>query len=198
VPLVTLQQVRLSGVDAILKRGLDLVGASAALLVLGLPALAVLVAGLLSGRSPLVRRRLIYGVGGQSFHLWLVAREVCATLPFSGVPALFAVLAGRMSLVGPRPVACAQDGDMPVSMTLTALPPGLTGPWRLSGPTASLEDQALLDLAYLRNYTVWEDIRIIWRSIQRVRRDRRASSLDRWQDRVEPLSDRMIESGRGA
>jgi hypothetical protein len=29
-----------------------------------------------------------------------------------------------------------------------------------------MEDQMVQDLAYVRNYSIWEDLRILWRSIQ--------------------------------
>jgi lipopolysaccharide/colanic/teichoic acid biosynthesis glycosyltransferase len=51
-------------------------------------------------------------------------------------------------------------------MRLT-LRPGLTGPWRQAEDPA---DEALLDLYYLRSYSIWLDLQVlVARAISRVR-----------------------------
>jgi lipopolysaccharide/colanic/teichoic acid biosynthesis glycosyltransferase len=72
------------------------------------------------------------------------------------LPQLFNVLAGDMSLVGPRPVppyevACYRDGDR---QRLAALP-GITGLWQVKGRgRVSFEEMVRMDLDYIRKQTL--------------------------------------------
>jgi lipopolysaccharide/colanic/teichoic acid biosynthesis glycosyltransferase len=175
VPLVTLQRARLSGLDMVLKRALDITAALVAVVVVAPVTLVALAVSYAAGRRPLLTPELIYAPGGGTTRLWLLAQGVSGRLPIRGAPALLAVLIGRLSLVGPRPIPW-RSGDLPVeSLSVTSLPAGLTGPWRLTGPHASLEDQTLRDLAYVRNYSIWEDLRILLQSV------RPGALLGRWQ-----------------
>jgi lipopolysaccharide/colanic/teichoic acid biosynthesis glycosyltransferase len=175
VPLITLQRARLSGMDVVLKRALDVCGAVAGLIMMAPLLVWALAASSLAGRRPLLTPQLIFARGGGTTRLWLLAEGVNEHLPIRGAPALLAVLAGKLSLVGPRPRACEPGEHEPRGLWVTSLPPGLTGPWRLSGPNASIQDQALQDLAYVRNYSIWEDLRILWQSA------RPGALLGRWQ-----------------
>lgn len=179
VPLVTLHRARITGLEALLKRAFDLLGATLALACLGPPALVALGRGMLAGVHPAFQRWCIFGGAGEPTVLWLLDRRVSSWLPVRGAPALLAVLTGRMSLVGPRPLDCTRYDSPPAGMT--AVRPGLTGPWRLSGAEASLLDQATRDLAYVRNCTIWEDVRILWATMRRFQSERRAGGLGRWE-----------------
>jgi lipopolysaccharide/colanic/teichoic acid biosynthesis glycosyltransferase len=188
LPLVTLRQARLSGVESIGKRVFDVVGASVMLAVLAVPLLLVLLLAAVRGRRPLFRYQSIVGIVGKPGGLWLIDRKIAAWPPLRGAPALVAVLLGRLSLVGPRPVVCASRNHGSQMAGLTAVRPGLTGPWRLSGPDASLHEQSLRDLSYVRSYNVWEDVRILWDSAVRVLRGGRLPALvGRWES-VAPLA----------
>lgn len=181
IPLVTLQRARIVGMDAVLKRGLDLMGAVLALTVMAPVVLVAVLRGLLRGIRPLTIRRCVVGVDDAPVPLLLLDRAVSTSLAVRGAPAFLAVLRGDVSLVGPRPVQWDPDHVSPSSAGLTAVKPGLTGPWRLSGATASLTDQAMQDLTYVRNFTVWEDARIIWKSILHTRPGVRLVELGRWE-----------------
>lgn len=185
VPLVSLQRARITGFEAILKRGLDLAGASIALLFLALPVLVALGRAVLTGRRPILDRAQLHA-GERPIGVWLFDRQVSAWMPVRGAPALFAVLTGKLSLVGPRPVSRVADERFQPEPWLTAVKPGLTGPWRLTGPDASLETQALQDLTYVRNYSIWEDVRILWESLRRLRFETGAAVLGRWQEPERP------------
>jgi hypothetical protein len=137
--------------------------------------------GALFGRYPIV------GAGGVRVTLRLL--DASAWLPVRGAPALLAVLSGRLSLVGPRPTLWSPGEPGPEALWLTAVRPGITGPWRLSGPDASLADQSTRDLAYVRNYTIWEDLRITWRSVSRLLCNPLSPLVGRWQaGGVQPAS----------
>jgi lipopolysaccharide/colanic/teichoic acid biosynthesis glycosyltransferase len=174
VPLVTLQRARIRGFDMVLKRALDIAGALLALMAIAPVALVAIARSQLAGRRPMLVPQFIHAPGGGKTRLWLLAQEVSGSIAVRGAPALLAVLSGQLSLVGPRPVPW-QSGGPPRGLWVTAVSPGLTGPWRLSGPQASMENQMLQDLAYVRNYNIWEDLRILWRSA------RPGALLGRWQ-----------------
>lgn len=181
VPLLALRRARLVGLEAVLKRGLDIGGSTLALLLFAPLLVAVLARACLLGRWPLFHAQKVYGAGGRPTPLWLLAPAVTTWLPLRGVPALLAVLSGHLSLVGPRPTIW--HPDVPPTPGLTAVKPGLTGPWRLRGTGASLADQAMDDLAYVRNYTIWEDVRILAQSLWRARSDGVGALLGRWEQR---------------
>ena len=163
IPMVTLRRARITGLEAVLKRAFDIVGATLLLVVVAPIAVIDLVKARLSGVRPLWGRRTVYGPDGRQLTLWLLSRGSSPRLAVRGMPALVAVLLGGLSLVGPRPVSISGGSPMPTASALTGMRPGLTGPWRLIGD-ASIEQQATQDLAYVRNYTIWEDVRIMTQS----------------------------------
>ena len=84
------------------------------------------------------------------------------------LPQLVNVLKGEMSLVGPRPLLPFMLEPYPqLAAARGAVRPGLTGLWQVSVRSGS--DSALsmtdADLAYLENYSLWLDFRILVRTI---------------------------------
>ena len=83
------------------------------------------------------------------------------------LPQLFNVLAGTMSLVGPRPeMPYLVEKYQPWQRKRFAIPPGMTGWWQVSGRSEKpmhlhTED----DLYYIQNYSIWFDFQIIVRTI---------------------------------
>jgi lipopolysaccharide/colanic/teichoic acid biosynthesis glycosyltransferase len=181
VPLVTLRRARLTGLDVVLKRGLDIVVALVGLGVMLPVVLVALVRARLAGVPRLLYPEPVYAAGGGKASLWLLDPAVSPWLPLRGAPGLVSVLSGQFTLVGPRPVAWRPDEPVLPAVWVTAIQPGLIGPWRLSGPHATLDDQALQDLTYVRNYSIWEDVRILWQSLARLAGPVGAR-LGRWQD----------------
>jgi lipopolysaccharide/colanic/teichoic acid biosynthesis glycosyltransferase len=181
IPLVTLKQARLDGLERALKSGCDVAGAGVAIVLLAPLALLALAGAVLARRYPLVQRYPIHGSARGEITLWLFSAAVTNWLPLRGLPALLAVLRGQLSLVGPRPRIRTADEPAAAAPWLTSVKPGLTGPWRLSGPGASLEVQEMQDLTYVRNYSIWEDVRILWESVWRLHHERQVLGLGRWQ-----------------
>jgi Undecaprenyl-phosphate galactose phosphotransferase WbaP len=86
------------------------------------------------------------------------------------LPQLWNILAGEMSLVGPRPIV---DAEVPKYGEQFALyrkvRPGLTGLWQVSGRNdTTYEERVALDTYYVRNWSVWLDIHIILRTVRVV------------------------------
>ena len=88
------------------------------------------------------------------------------------LPQLWNVLRGDMSLVGPRP-------EMPALMELyepgyrrrLCVPPGLTGWWQVTVRSDSTKkEQAESDLYYVQNYSLWLDLKILWKTVGAVLR----------------------------
>jgi exopolysaccharide biosynthesis polyprenyl glycosylphosphotransferase len=82
------------------------------------------------------------------------------------LPQLLNVLRGDMSLVGPRP---HQSGEValygPYEWGRLRVRPGLTGLWQVSGRSAlSWERSIALDLAYIEQWSLAADVRILLRT----------------------------------
>jgi exopolysaccharide biosynthesis polyprenyl glycosylphosphotransferase len=82
------------------------------------------------------------------------------------LPQLFNVIAGSMSLVGPRPplpeevVKYGRDAERKFLVK-----PGLTGLWQVSGRSnLSWEQSVRLDLRYVENWTLAMDALILWKT----------------------------------
>jgi exopolysaccharide biosynthesis polyprenyl glycosylphosphotransferase len=83
------------------------------------------------------------------------------------LPQLFNVLAGTMSLVGPRPPLPTEVDvyDDHVHRRLL-VKPGMTGLWQVSGRTdLPWEESVRLDLYYVENWSVALDIQILWKTL---------------------------------
>lgn len=86
------------------------------------------------------------------------------------LPQLVNVLRGDMSLVGPRP-PLASEVAVYDSMAVHRLNvrPGLTGLWQVSGRSDLSWDQAVrLDLLYVDNWSLFLDLKILWRTARAV------------------------------
>jgi len=83
------------------------------------------------------------------------------------LPQLWNVLRGQMSLVGPRMITSeerARYGKW--RMNLTTVKPGITGLWQVSGRSdLSYEERVRLDMYYIRNYSLWLDLHLLYRTI---------------------------------
>ena len=86
------------------------------------------------------------------------------------LPQLFNVLAGSMSLVGPRPHLASELAQMPSEAIRRSLvTPGLTGLWQVSGRSNLEGDDAIrLDLRYVENWSLTLDLLILWKTMSAV------------------------------
>jgi putative colanic acid biosynthesis UDP-glucose lipid carrier transferase len=207
MPALSVCETPLHGLEAVLKRVMDLVIASAALLLLSPLLLVVSAAVKLTSRGTVFFRQRRYGLDGEEivvykFRSMRVSEDgamvtqatkedprvtrVGALLRKTSIdelPQLFNVLQGKMSLVGPRPHAIAHNEMyrklINGYMIRHKVRPGITGLAQvngLRGETETLEkmsDRVRYDLEYLRNWSPWLDVKILFKTFLVILQDQR-------------------------
>jgi exopolysaccharide biosynthesis polyprenyl glycosylphosphotransferase len=84
------------------------------------------------------------------------------------LPQFWNVLRGEMSLVGTRPPTCAEVAEyQPHHRRRLSMKPGLTGQWQLlgNGKLSEFERIVQLDCAYIDNWSLAADVRIILKTL---------------------------------
>ena len=178
-----------------MKRLLDVVLALAALALLAPVLVAVALAVMLESGRPVLFRQIRVGLGGREFDMVKfrsMVRDAATIGPYftsdddpritrvgrfirrtslDEMPQLFNVLAGDMSLVGPRPDVPAQrnlysDEQWAVRCSVR---PGITGlaQARLRS-SATPQERLDLDLRYAREHSLWLDLRILGWTLGRL------------------------------
>jgi exopolysaccharide biosynthesis polyprenyl glycosylphosphotransferase len=86
------------------------------------------------------------------------------------LPQLWSVLAGKMSLVGPRPLTPADYAQIAGWGGIRLdLAPGITGLWQVLGRTSiPFEEMIKLDYVYVTNWSLWLDIKLLVKTIPAV------------------------------
>lgn len=189
---LSLRQSPHYGWGRVAKRGMDLVLAAVALILLA-PVLAVLAAAVkLTSPGPILYRQARTGLGGRTFQMfkfrsmridaeqktgpvWATRHDRrCTALgrfmrhwSLDELPQLFNVLAGDMSLVGPRPergVFVEQFRQrIPGYTQRHQVKCGITGWAQVNGwrGNTSLRHRVQCDLYYVANWSVWLDLQIL-------------------------------------
>jgi lipopolysaccharide/colanic/teichoic acid biosynthesis glycosyltransferase len=174
------------------KRTLDLVASSLAFLVLACPFAAIAVAIKLDSRGPVFFRQERVGKGGRVFRVWKFRTMVVdAASKGLGVtvaagderitrvgrilrawgldelPQVLNVLAGEMSLVGPRPTLAYQvEGYDATQRRRLEVRPGITSLAVVSGRNAlSWVERIELDVWYIDHGSLGLDLRILLRTL---------------------------------
>jgi lipopolysaccharide/colanic/teichoic acid biosynthesis glycosyltransferase len=178
-----------------MKRVLDVVLCAAALVLLSPLLLATAAAVAIDSGWPVLYRQVRIGRDGRRFQMYKfrsMVRNAAAIGPFNTsandpritpvgrfirrtsldeLPQLFNVLLGDMSLVGPRP-------DVPVQRSLyrdadwalrCSVRPGITGLAQVLLRSEGSEDQRReLDLRYVREQSLWLDLKILAWTVGRL------------------------------
>ena len=97
--------------------------------------------------------------------------RVIRKLSIDELPQLFNVLKGEMSLVGPRP-PIPYEVEKYKSWHLRRIlevKPGITGLWQVEGRSkTSFDDMVRLDIRYLQTWSIWLDLKILFRTVREV------------------------------
>lgn len=205
VPLVGVREVGFARRVRTVKRFLDVVGASAGL-ILGAPLLGLIALAIrLDSRGPIIFRQTRIGADGRQFEMYKFRSmyqgaeqkmeelrdlsevdgpifkmkddprvtpvgRILRRTSLDELPQLWNVLRGDMSLVGPRPpLPCEVSEYMEWHKKRLEVRPGLTGLWQVSGRSlVSFDEQCLLDIYYIENWSPWLDFQILLRTIPEV------------------------------
>ena len=83
------------------------------------------------------------------------------------LPQLFNVLAGSMSLVGPRPLPLSEQAAIRGwQRRRLTMKPGMTCLWQVSGRSdVDFVDWMLLDLKYIQDWSLWLDLVVLFKTV---------------------------------
>jgi len=203
VPLVKVNEFRLTGVDHFLKFMLDISFALAAM-VFVIPLTIVLgILIKLDSPGPIFHRRRVMGVKGKEIDalkfrtMYVNGNEILEdypelkkkletehklkddprvtrigriirTLSLDEFPQFFNVLRGEMSVVGPRMISPEEMVEYrKYGMNLLTVRPGITGLWQVSGRSdITYQERVQMDMYYIRNWSIWMDLQLIFRTPQ--------------------------------
>ena len=199
MPALSICDTPFHGMDAVLKRAMDLVLAGVGLLLVSPVMLAVALAVKFTSKGPVLFLQRRYGLNGEEILVYKF-RSMTATedgtlvkqatrndsrvtpvgrfirkTSLDELPQLFNVLQGKMSLVGPRPHAVAHNELyrklISGYMIRHKVRPGITGLAQINGlrgETETLDKMSArvrYDLEYLRRWSPWLDITILFRTM---------------------------------
>ena len=90
------------------------------------------------------------------------------------LPQLWNVLKGEMSMVGPRPLSERDDRSvLGWERNRLDLVPGITGHWQILGRTTiPFREMIEIDYAYVTNWSLWHDLKILALTVPAVLRRR--------------------------
>jgi Undecaprenyl-phosphate glucose phosphotransferase len=198
VPILSLRQSPLYGYNAVVKRVFDVVAGGGFLLAALWPMAVIAVLIKLTNRGPVLYRQRRMGLDGREFVMlkfrtmrvdaeaggpvWSQTADARRTrlgaflrrTSLDELPNLLNVLAGNMSLVGPRPerpeFIAAFKHEIPNYMLRHKMKAGMTGYAQIRGwrGNTSLHKRIRHDMYYIRNWSLGLDIRILLKTLGSV------------------------------
>jgi len=197
MPILSYRESPMAGFPGFVKRCMDVLGALAAMVVFGPVMLVVAALIALTSPGPVIFRQKRVGLGGREFNIYKFrtmrwSREtapaawtkpgdkrvtrvgrVLRRTSLDELPQLFNVLKGDMALVGPRPerpeLMNRFKEDWRGYMVRVNVKAGITGWAQVNGlrGNTSLRKRIQYDLFYVRNWSLWLDLRILWLTVFR-------------------------------
>lgn len=196
IPIISVYDSPLNSTgNAMLKRLEDIIVSTLIITLISPILLAIAIAIKLSSKGPVIFKQRRYGINGEEITvLKFRSMTVCddgneitqaqkndtritkigaflRRTSLDELPQFFNVIAGNMSIVGPRPHACAHNEQyrklIPKYMLRHLVKPGITGwaqihGWRGETDTLEkMEKRVEFDLHYIDNWSVWLDLKII-------------------------------------
>jgi len=204
LPIINLQESPLEGVQLVSKRILDIILSALSLIVLSPVFLIIALLVRISGKGPILYKQERMSVDGSSFSIlkfrtmgldaekagpgWTTKNDNRVT-PIGGflrrysldeLPQLWNVLMGDMSIVGPRPERPVFIEEfrkkIPSYMLRHKVPAGITGWAQVNGwrGDTSIDKRLEYDLYYIRNWSLFFDIKILFLTVLKTLRDKNA------------------------
>ena len=202
IPLITVKEIKLYGLNAFLKRASDIFY-SLVLLIFALPVIAVISALIKldsAGKVFFVQKRV--GAQGKEFYMYKFrsmrsdaesdfdkvadkneadglifkmkkdprvtrAGSLLRKWSLDELPQIFNVIKGDMSFVGPRPPLPSEVKNYNSwHRKRLRIAPGITGLWQVSGRSdISFDEMVKLDIYYIESWSLWQDIKILLKTI---------------------------------
>ena len=197
LPVINIRNVPLTNtVNIFVKRAFDIIGSLLALIVFAIPMIVIAVIIKCTSKGPIIFSQVRVGKHGREFKMfkfrsmyvedpeeekegWTTRRDSRVTpigrfirkTSLDETPQLFNVLAGSMSLVGPRPerpqfVEKFRE-EIPRYMIKHQVRPGMTGWAQINGyrGDTSIKRRIEHDLYYIENWSIWLDIKILFLTV---------------------------------
>lgn len=208
MPVISVFETPLTGLNSINKRLFDFFTALSILLVISPLMIAIALLIKYTSPGPVIFKQRRYGIDGEAFMVYKFrSMTVCEdgnaitqatqndarVTPLGAIlrktsldelPQLFNVLTGSMSIVGPRPHAIAHNEHyrkiIHGYMWRHKVKPGMTGWAQINGYRGEtdtldkMKGRVIYDISYLKNWSLWLDLTIIFRTIKLVVKDAHA------------------------
>ena len=190
-PFMAVDKAGLTLEQRIAKRTMDIIFSVCALIVASPIMLACALAIRIEDGGPIIFRQQRATRGGEIFEIYKfrtmrpdAQRDKSATdddqritkvgaflrrYRLDELPQFVNILKGEMSVVGPRPEMLSNVRDytraLPEFSYRLRVKAGLTGYAQIAGKYNTLpKDKMLLDLMYIENYSLWEDIKLVFKT----------------------------------
>ena len=180
------------------KRFFDIVISAFALFLLSPVMLCIAIAIKADSKGPVIFKQKRMGKGGKPFNIYkfrsmkTCTPHDCATsllddpdryitgvgaflrkTSLDELPQLYCCLIGTMSLIGPRPLCLTEKkcNDMRQRLNVFSMRPGISGYAQTQGrDDVHYKDKDILDAEYVKNASLWFDLKLIFRTVAVVLR----------------------------
>lgn len=195
-PALVVNQPQISSIDEVSKRIFDLAVSALGIIALSPLFVIIAIIIKLDSKGPIFFRQERVGLDGEKFRMWKFRTMVTGAeqlntwtvkndprrtrlgsflrmTSIDELPQLWNVFIGEMSLVGPRPeqprFVEKFRSEIPAYMLRHKMKAGITGWAQVNGwrGDTSLEERIACDLYYVRNWSLWFDVKILFMTLWR-------------------------------